>query len=194
MNNSFIITPEYFMLPESRQLPKESGIEDRFKEAFNKVDSNFTLYKDDHSDGVLRYCVDGKVKFYGIQECKLSTNKKDTYHSRIIQAFAYVYTWIKMYPKSKDLFKVLVLPTDKVIDIIYIENILKSAFWTQFCFYYDMHRSLGKGHSASTFYKESKDVRILLIDYISRFNASHYVIGRELDFKIVVNEILSNCL
>ncbi len=192
MVKSFILTPDYFKSPENHQVVRESGVEDRYKRAFSETDSHFSLCKDDYSDGVIRYTVDNEILFYGIQECKLNKSS-DSYYSRIVQALAYVCTWTKVFPSTLSKFKVLILPTEKKIDIIYIEELLKSAFWPEFCFYYSEHIR-GDKHSASNFYKCSMDVRTLLIDYIDRIPTSHYEIGGELDLKIVTEEILENCL
>ena len=65
MLNSFIITPEYFTLPETGKVVRESGIEDRYIRAFEKVDAHFSINKDDNSDGVIRYCnEDNKILFF----------------------------------------------------------------------------------------------------------------------------------
>ncbi len=192
MVKSFILTPDYFKLPESGKTPRESGIEDRYKRAFSETDSNFSFYKDDYSDGLIRYSVEDNVNFYGVQECKLSTTS-DTYYSRIVQALSYVHIWTSVYPNTFPKFKVLVLPTEKQIDVLYIEDLIKSPFWTEFCFYYEEHKR-GKGHSASNFYKKSQDVRVLILEYLDRIPVSHYTIGNALDLKIVTEEILKNCL
>lgn len=191
MVKSFILTPEYFMLPETNKVARETGIEDRYKRAFSETDSNFSLFKDDYSDGLVRYVANDEIQFYGVQECKRSDNS-DVYYSRIVQALAYVYTWTLKYPKSLSKFKVLILPTEKQIDIVYVEDLLKSTFWTEFCFYYSEHRRT-KGNSASNFYRKNQDVRALICDYINRIPASHYAIGRGLDLKIVITEILEHC-
>lgn len=192
MVKSFILTPDYFKSPESHQVVRESGVEDRYKRAFSETDSHFSLCKDDYSDGLIRYTVDNEVLFYGIQECKLNKSS-DSYYSRIVQALAYVCAWTKLYPGTLHKFKVLILPTEQKIDVVYIETLLKSTFWSEFCFYYSEHTSM-KGHSASNFYKLNQDVRALLLDYLDRIPTSHYEIGEELDLKIVTEEILENCL
>lgn len=193
MLNSFIITPKYFRTPENPwELVQEPGIEDRYKRAFEKTDPNFTIYKDDWSDGVIRYTVDNEVKFYGIQECKRSDNRIATYHSRIVQGLAYVASWLNQFPKAKDKFKVLILPTDERIDVVYLEDILKSSFWTQFCFYWLEHRR-HKKCSASNFYEKSMNIQALIWQYEPRFKTSHRLIGHELDLKNVTAEILRNC-
>lgn len=192
MINSFRITPEYFKLPEDHKVARESGIEDRFKEAFVATDSNFSLYKDDYSDGLLRYTVNNEVLFYGVQECKKASST-DVYQSRIIQALSYVCDWTTKYPEVLSKFKVIILPTEKQIDILYIGDLIKSAFWHEFCFYYSEHKLI-KGNSASNFYKRNLDVQVLITEYIDRIPASHYAINNELDLKIVTEEILKNCL
>lgn len=192
MINSFRITPDYFKLPEDNKVARESGIEDRFKNAFVATDSNFSLYKDDYSDGLLRYTVNNEILFYGIQECKRA-NSSDVYYSRIVQSLAYVCDWTSKYPEVLNKFKVVILPTEKQIDILYIGELIKSAFWPEFCFYYSEHKLI-KGNSASNFYKRNLDIQALISDYIDRIPASHYAINDGLDLKIVTEEILENCL
>lgn len=192
MINSFVLTPEYFNLPENGNLVKESGIENRFDRAFEKVDPHFSVNKDDDSDGVIRYELDGKILFYGIQECKRSCNKNDSIYSMFAQSLAYVFLWLKQYPELKPLFKFVFLSTDKAVNIVYLDKILNSEFWWQFGFFYEKHRD-SKG-SPSNFYRNSPGVRALIADYINRFDIKSYVIGNSLDFKTVVEEILNNCL
>ena len=189
--NSFIITPDYFKLPEDGKLVRESGIENRYNRALERTDDHFTVDKDDRSDGVIRYTVNGEIKFYGIQECKRLARTNSIWE-RITQGLFYVCNWLEIYPELFKKFKVLVLPTEKFIDIIYINNLLNSSFWTQFKFYYHEHK-LKKG-SASNFYKQSADIRALIMDYAPRLNITRKEIGQELDFKIVTEEILRNCL
>lgn len=192
MVKSFVITPDFFKAPESNTVVRETGVEDRYKRAFSETDSHFSLYKDDLSDGLIRYTVDNEVLFYGIQECKLAKSS-DSYYSRIVQALAYAYTWTRRYPETLNKFKVLILPTEQRIDVLYIETLLKSTFWTEFCFYYSEYLDPKQRHSASNFYKNSPDVQTLIIDYLDRIPASHYEIGEELDLKIVIEEILEYC-
>lgn len=191
MVSSFILTPDYFKIPENGVLARESGIENRYNRALERTDPNFTVDKDDWSDGVIRYTVNGEIKFYGIQECKrLKTNS--SIWERITQGLSYVFSWLQQYPELKNKFKVLILPTEKYIDILYIDNLLNSSFWTEFCFYYNIHRS--KKGSASNFYQSSPDVRALIMDYKNKFCGSHRILQEELDFKEVTEEILKNCL
>lgn len=196
MVSSFIITPEYFKTPEDGKIARESGIENRYNRALERTDPGFTVDKDDWSDGVIRYTVDGEIKFYGIQECKRLKTSNSIYE-RIVQGLAYVATWLSKYPELKSKFKVLVLPTEKFIDILYLDNLLNSSFWAEFCFYFDVHKNTRYGKdkgSASNFYSKSPDVVALIMDYKDRFCGSHRVIDEELDFKEVTEEILSNCL
>lgn len=193
MLNSFIITPEYFTLLETGKVVRESGIEDRYIRAFEKVDAHFSINKDDNSDGVVRYCnEDNKILFYGIQECKVHS-RRGSIMERLVQSLAYVYDWINPKPELKPKFKFVHLPTEKESVIVYLDNLFGSMFWTEFTFYYELHKSK-KGCSASNFYKNSADVRVLISDYISRFRISCYDINNELDFKEVISEILNNCL
>lgn len=191
MVSSFIINSDYFKLPENGKLARESGIENRYNRALERTDPHFTVDKDDWSDGVIRYTVNNEVKFYGIQECKrlVSTN---SIWERITQGLFYVYSWLRKNPELLQKFKVLILPTEKYIDIIYLNDLLNSSFWNQFCFYCEEHK-LKKG-SASNFYKESSDVRALIMDYSKRLIGSRREIKGELDFKEVTEEILNNCL
>lgn len=192
MPNSFFLTPEYFEKPEDKLTARETGIEDRYKRAFIATDEHFSLYKDDYSDGLLRYTVNNNVLFYGVQECKLAKTS-DIFMSRIVQALAYISDWTNKFPKTLSKFKVLILPTEKRIDLIYVEDLLQSAFWPEFKFYYSEHKRKAK-MSASNFYKNSPDVSVLIREYIDRIPKSCYEIGRKLDLKIVTEEILKNCL
>ena len=199
MTSSFILTPEYFQLSENGKLACEPGVENRYNRAFEGVDPNFSVNKDDKSDGVIRYKVGEEIKFYGIQECKRSDNKKESIYSRLAQSLVYIFLWIEQYPELKQKFKFIILPTDKVINIVYLDRLLDSVFWTEFCFYYDCHRNTRYGKaktkgSASNFYTYSYDVRALIMDYFNRIRISEYQIQEEFDFKIVVEEILNNCL
>lgn len=191
MVSSFILTPDYFKLPENGELARESGIENRYNRALERTDSHFTVDKDDWSDGVIRYTVEGEVKFYGIQECK-RLKKANSIWERLVQGLSYVYTWLEQFPELKPKFKVLILPTEKFIDVIYLDNLLNSVFWTEFGLYYQAHRSR-KG-SACDFYKKSNDVRSLIMDYSARLCGTHRVLDKELDFKEVTEEILKHCL
>lgn len=191
MCSSFILTPDYFKLPENGALVRESGIENRYNRALEMSDPHFQVNKDDWSDGVIRYIVDDEVKFYGIQECKRLASVNSLWE-RITQALVYVHDWITKFPKIKNKFKVLILPTEKFIDILYIEDLLKSSFWTEFSFYYSLHKD-SKG-SASNFYKKSADIRALIMDYKNRLKGSHRVINKKLDYKEITEEILHNCL
>ena len=194
MVNSFIITPRYFTNPEvPGKRVRESGIEDRYKRAFEKTDNHFIIYKDDWSDGVIRYTVDNEIKFYGIQECKVD-NTRSSFYARLTQGLAYIAQWVNQYPKIKEKFKVLILPTEKKIDIVYVENLLNSSFWSEFTFYYSEHRQKNIGNSASNFYEKSLDIQSLIWQYHERFKVSHRIIGRSLDLKEVTEEILQNCL
>lgn len=199
MVNSFVLTPEYFKLPENGELACEPGVENRYNRAFESVDPNFSVNKDDKSDGVIRYEVNGDILFYGIQECKRSDNKRESIYSRLVQSLAYIFLWVEKYPELKQKFKFVILPTDKIINVVYLDDLLNSTFWVWFSLYYDVHRNTryGKNNtkgSPSTFYAKSPDVQVLIQEYIDRLRIAEYKVGQELDFKIVVEEILDNCL
>ena len=95
------------------------------------------------------------------------------------------------------------LPNEKYADIVYIDDILQSDFWWQFCFLYEDHcekrytsktgKTVTKG-SASNFYSKNLDVRALIEDYAPRFRRKHIDFGEEYDFKNIVEDILNNCL
>lgn len=203
MVSSSIITPGLFIDPDSENnLLPESGVEDTFKSLFIKVDNHFWVNKADNSDGVIRY-LDEKdnLIFWGIQECKLA--KTARYFEQLTQSLVYIYLRIKEFPQLKDTARLVFLPNEKYADIVYIDDIINSDFWWQFCFFYEDHyekryisktgKTVTKG-SASNFYSKSLDVRALIEDYAPRFRRKHIDFGEEYDFKNIVEDILNNCL
>lgn len=203
MVSSSIITPGLFIDPDSENnLLPESGVEDTFKSLFIKVDSHFWVNKADNSDGVIRYINDqDNLIFWGIQECKLA--KTARYLEQLTQSLVYIYLRLKEFPQLKDTARLVFLPNEKYADIVYIDDILQSDFWWQFCFLYEDHcekrytsktgKTIIKG-SASNFYSKNLDVRALIEDYAPRFRRKHIDFGEEYDFKNIVEDILNNCL
>lgn len=203
MSQSVYITPKLFRDPDSiDKLLPEPGVEDTFKLLFTQTDNHFWVNKADNSDGVIRYVdEDNNLLFWGIQECKLSSTAK--YQEQLAQALVYIYLRVSKYPKLKNSARLVFLPNEKYADIVYLDNLLDSEFWWQFCFWYDMHKDTkyvsktGKSSvkgSASNFYAKCLGARDLIITLAGKLRRTHIDFGDKYDFNLITKEILNNCL
>lgn len=195
---SFIITPDLFIDPITKDTMRESGIEDIYKQLFYRCSNyDITVLKLDWSDGYISIKNEyGKEIVCGFQECKRKlANQDNSFLSRFTQNLVYFYELEKADPERMKIAKIAFLPSEKWADLVFVEGIFKTDFWKLFKAFYDEHRMI-KGNSASNFYKNSANVRDLMGTYSSQFNKLRlkWKIQDELDFKEILQEIIDNCL